>query len=258
MKDRKRYYTTLDNTDDNAIKVVITKAIEIAQINSNYCRIVFLIRTLKSYFWLEPMYSKDIIKKLKGNTDICLPNTTIPATLNCLKNYNPIEGDIVISLGLLSDEILLIEDNFEISAIIALPPSWTYVNIEKWTRITDSKNLNNDIEKQLYSCPPCLVVRALSSLSKTINMSTGIRNSSDNELAKTYIRALKKSNISLQPLEIEAYLFNKLNWEKKNIDDFIKLITIVNNGGWFKGGRKTGLSSYLKKWENECNDSNKT
>lgn len=89
-------------------------------------------------------------------------------------------------------------------------------------------------------------------LTDSINMSTGISHPMDNDRAKTFIKALHKYEPELNADIIGSYLVRELNWETRFAKDIEKLIETLNSGSFFKGGEKTGLQNYYKKWKNEC------
>ncbi len=250
MKKRFRYYFNADGLNDIAIESVINKAIEIAQQNLYNSRIVFIGDSPNNDGWVERKYSRAFTKKWKRGTE--LPGTQIFAISNSRKNYNPSDGDIIISLGLLCNEILMIEDYDNIRAIIALP-SFMTDNVNKWARITNAINIEDNIGADSIALPPCIVMEALKSLTNTINITNGISHSSDENLAKTYLRALTKYKIDLPEDEIESYLFKELNWKYQHTNDLLRLIKTINSGRWFQGGNKTGLKDYIKNWRVKCN-----
>lgn len=76
-------------------------------------------------------------------------------------------------------------------------------------------------------------------------MSTGIKYPSDNERAKTYIRALHKYEPELDGIIVEAYLVNSLNWETRHAQDVKKLIDTLNSGKTFQGGKENRTAKVL-------------
>lgn len=89
-------------------------------------------------------------------------------------------------------------------------------------------------------------------LTGSINMSTGISHPMDNDRAKTFIKALHKYEPELNADIVGSYLVRELNWDTRHAKDIEKLIETLNSGRFFKGGEKTGLQDYYKRWKNEC------
>ena len=85
-------------------------------------------------------------------------------------------------------------------------------------------------------------------------MSTGISHSSDDKLAKTYLRALAKYGYLLNEIEIESYLIKQLGWTKDHANDLLEIINKINNGRSFQGGDKTELKRHINRWKEECEE----
>jgi hypothetical protein len=247
MQERLRFYTSGHGTDDRAMKRIIDAALEIEK-DTGLSRIVFIANGLTNTGWLERQYGREGVKKLIAGAK--LPNSNLTAKFESLKTYRSKENELVITLGLRSDDLLLIEDNYNITAIIGFP--WLPNDIEKWTKITNAICIENHSAATPYPKPDCIVRVALEHLSQTINMSTGITHPMDNNLAKTYLRSLAKFGYDLNAINIEAYLFNELGWEKENLDEFIDIINKINDGKSFQGGDKTGLKDNINRWKEEC------
>lgn len=249
MQIRKRFYTNAHGADDNAVSIIIQKAIEIDVHVSNISRIVFVAHGLQNGGWLDRKYGPKVVNKLKKGT--LLPNTKIVAKFESLKTYKSIDNEIVITLGIENDDILLLDDNYNINTIIALP--WIKNSVDKWARITNAINIDDNIQANSFTNPPCIVIQALEHLTESINMSTGLCHYNDDNLAKTYLRALTKYGFQLQETEIESYLIKQLDWTKKYANELLSIIIKINTGHSFKGGDKTGLKNYITNWQKECN-----
>jgi hypothetical protein len=100
--------------------------------------------------------------------------------------------------------------------------------------------------------PSCIVIKALEELTGLINMSTGITHPSDERDAKTTILALHKYEPELNGDVVASYLVRELNWESESANEMKELINTLNAGKYFKGGEKTGLKYYYKRWKEEC------
>ena len=48
---------------------------------------------------------------------------------------------------------------------------------------------------------------------------------------------------------VVSYLVTELGWTSSHANDVGKLITTLNDGGFFRGGEKTGLQFHYKRWK---------
>lgn len=250
MRTRERYYIDAYGADDPAMTALVQKAIEIEHRLGNITRIVFVADGLQNTGWMERQYGHDGVKQLKKGAR--LPGSNITAKFESVNNYDPIDGEIVITLGLRSKDILKLDDNFNIAAVLALP--WAHDDVEEWARLTGAINIQSGVPAAAFEPLPCVVTKALDDLSFSINMSTGILHSSDNDLAKTYLRALSKYGYELNALSIEAYLINQKAWSKSHADDFIVIVNKINTGKSFHGGDKTYLKYHIDRWKKDCGE----
>jgi len=248
MHNRERYFIQTQGPNDAAFTLLIQKAIEIENRVGTIERIVFVAHGLNNSGWLERQYGRDGVTKLKKGSQ--LPGSNVTAKFESLKNYDTVENEILITMGLRSDEILLLDDNLGIAAILALP--WASDDVDKWSRICEATNVEVNVVAEPYDDPDCVITRALIDLTESINMTTGLSHSSDDNLAKTYLRALIKHNYTLPEPEIEAYLINNLDWMKENASQLLSIINRINNGRSFQGGDKTNLKYHIDRWRKEC------
>lgn len=248
MHNRERYFIQTQGPNDAAFAALIQRAIEIENRLGGIERIVFVAHGLNNSGWLERQYGRDGVTKLKKGAQ--LPGSNITARFESLKNYDTVENEILITMGLRSDEILLLDDNPGIAAILALP--WAPDDVDKWSRICEAINIETGAIADPYNDPDCIVKRALIDLTESINMATGLHHSSDDDLAKTYLRTLLKYEYPLPELDIEACLINDLDWRKEYADQLLAIINKINNGRSFQGGDKTNLKYHIDRWRKEC------
>ena len=248
MHERERFYINAHGPDDAAVTTIIAKAIELSNTIPNTKRIVFLTNGLNNTQWLEKQYGHDNVKRLKEG--VRMQGTNAMGKFESLKTYDANDGDIVITFCLRSDDILLTDDEFGINAVLVIP--WINEDIEKWTRITNAVHVQTNNPAQSYNQPPCEVRQALQDLSESINMTTGLSHSADDDLAKTYLRALAHYNYELDPLQIESYLIKDLNWFKEHADELLAIVNKINAGKSFQGGDKTGHKYHRDRWREAC------
>lgn len=120
MFDRLRFYTSAHGNDDNALPKIIKKALELEKQLGNVNRIVFIAHGLQNDGWLRRLFGDEGVKKLLKGTKLSSKSTII-AKFESLKTFQSRGNEILITLGLESDNILRLDDNYDILAIFALP-----------------------------------------------------------------------------------------------------------------------------------------
>ncbi|UZJ64360.1 hypothetical protein OKW96_18585 [Sphingobacterium sp. KU25419] len=210
---------------------------------------ILLVHTKSNTDWFARLFDDNSVKQLFKGMQFqgCRPIFKLE-TLKTFKSSGSTPSEIVIACGLCSEDILEIEDFHSVKAIIAIP--WLADELDKWLKTWNPTELRGN--KQIvivYPDPSDVVKKAMIDLSASINMSTGISHHSDNERAKTYILALYKYEPSLEVGIVGAYLRKELNWSNSDAKDIEQLINTLNVGKHFKGGVRTGLQNYYKKWK---------
>ena len=64
-----------------------------------------------------------------------------------------------------------------------------------------------------------------------------------------------KYESELNAHSVVSYLFAELGWTSSHANDVGKLITTLNEGRYYKGGEKTGLQVYYKRWKEQAKKS---
>ena len=141
----------------------------------------------------------------------------------------------------------MLDDYYGVKYIVAIP--WLKDKTMPWISRWNAEEITGKKEEKLGDEVSDIVKVALAELTASINMSTGIVNPFDNSRAKTYIRALHKYEPELKPEAIVSYLVTELGWTSSQANDVGKLITTLNDGGFFRGGEKTGLQFHYKRWK---------
>lgn len=251
--EKQRFYVASGLNDDNAYTEAMQFACNLANEDPEIKRIVLLVATKRNIGWFERLFDSKTVKQLFKGIKFkgCKPVFKIETKITYHDNYTP--SDVVITCALDSKDVLKIDDYVSVKAIIAIP--WLETGIDKWVKTWSPKDIRG--KKQVessYPEPSCIVKKAMQSLTKSINPSTGINHPSDEARAKTFILALHKYEPSLNEDIIGAYLVRELNWDTSDAKDVEILINKLNSGKHFQGGERKGLQNYYKRWKSECND----
>ena len=249
--EKKRFYIDTRANDDEAYRLAMQAACELANQDDDIKKVVLLIHTKQNTGWFERLYGSDTVKKLFTGTRFknCKPLFKFETTRTYNDTYTPAE--VVITCGLNAEEVSKVDNYYAVKAIISIP--WLPEDLQKWVQTWSPTELRGKQEAvTAFPEPSCIVIKALEALSESINMTTGITHPSDERLAKTYIRSLHKYEPLLDADIVGAYLVSKLGWDTADAKEVEKLINTLNNGKFFQGGDKTGLQHHYKRWKEEC------
>ncbi len=245
----KKYRYFNNNTGpikENEIKA-FQKALQICDIEKDIDEIILLIHTKGNTGYIERIFDTGNVKKLFNGVKI--EQNYPPVRIETIRTFNDHYQSkiIIVCFGLRSEEIYKYEDFECVIGIVA--HQWMEPGVQNWAKTYGAINIDTNEEIEKTEKPDLIVQNALKDLTSSINMSTGIVHSDDNERCKTYIRALKKYNYELNSQKVFSYLTAELNWDSDHANDVVKLIDKINTGGYFQGGAKTGLKYYIKRWQ---------
>ncbi|MCP1994423.1 hypothetical protein [Flavobacterium sp. HSC-61S13] len=242
------YSSNIGPIKENELKA-LKKAIQICFENNEIQEITALIHTKNNTGYLERIFetrdAKKIFNGIKIDPSVPIIKTETIKTIN--DDWN--KKRVLIAFGLRSEELYLYDEFESVVAIIA--HQWNENSVQEWAKTWGAVDILTNRTSEKYNQPDKVVQNALNDLTRSINMSTGITHPSDENLCKTYLRALNKYEYKLNPVEINSYLLSELNWQSDDVKDVVKLIDKLNSGGYFKGGDKTGLQNHIKRWKTE-------
>lgn len=242
-----RYFNNNTGPVQEAEIKAFKKALEICNDIEGIDEVVFLIHTKNNTGYLERIFkTRNLNSYFKGvKLDSKYPLFKIE-TVKSFSDFSK-KGVILLSFGLRSEELSKYEDFECVKAIIA--HQWKNPDVQTWAKSWGAINLDTEerIEKEEF--PDKVVQEALNDLSNSINMATGIAHFMDDELCKTYLKALHKYDFKLCSTEISSYLTTELHWKSEHANDVVKLINKLNSGSYFIGGAKSGLHHHIKRWK---------
>lgn len=247
---KQRFYIDTEGNDDVAYREAIQFACKLADDDPGIARIVLLVATKRTTGWFERLFGENTVKQLFSG--VKFKNCRPVIKLESLQTFRAgnVTADAIITCGLDDKDVLKIDDCYSAKVIIAVP--WLREYLQKWIQTWNPADIRSNQNSSAYPEPSCIVKKAMESLTASINMSTGIHHPSDEDRAKTFIRALHKYEPSLDANLVGAYLIRELGWTTNHAQDVEKLIETLNAGRYFRGGEKTGLSNYYKRWKELC------
>lgn len=250
MEKQRFYINTEGNADSGAKSKAIDHAIELAQTDLEISRIVLLIRSKNRDGWFKKVFDDSVMKKLfRGEKFMdCRVPIKIETIRTIRESHINKTSEIVVGFGLDSKQLFRLDDFYSIKIIILVP--WLKEDVKKWVQTWNPIEISMKREPiKTFPEPSDVIKKAMNSLTSSINMSTGISHPTDEELAKTYILALHKYEWTLDADIVGSYLVKQLNWQSNDAAKIEKLINTLNEGRYFKGGKRTGLNDYYKSWK---------
>jgi len=239
-----RYFFDTSGHDPNAENAILRQAIVTAN-QLGITNIIFYVHSFQNTGWTDRMVGPNTSNQLRNG----ITQDGITFSLESHRTFNEHGNDcIIVALGQNSDVLFDLECINRIRAIVALP--WVQDECDDWASAFGVLELGNGAQVNQQTLP-CEVEKALEQLTNAINLSTGITHTGDEDLAKTFIRALHQGGFNLDVPPIKAYLAEN-NWIADGMNSFTELVDRINNGGHFQGGQTTGLDELNNDWSDQC------
>lgn len=247
MEKLRLYTDNIGPIKENELKS-LQKAFQLAKDIDGIEEITILIHTKSNTGYLERTLGPENIKGLFNGQFVAFnggPRLKIETKRTI--NDNNIKR-ILLTFGLSSDELFKYDCFYSVVAIIG--HQWSENELKDWAESWGAEEIISGTKKSKKINLDKVIKYAFDDLTDSVNMSSGIRHPLDEELCKTYLRALNKYGYSLNERDVLSYLITEKGWDSEHADDVLKLISKLNSGSYFIGGQKTGLQNYIKNWKN--------
>ncbi|MCY3780479.1 MAG: hypothetical protein OXG78_09245 [Chloroflexi bacterium] len=174
---------------------------------------------------------KDLVKRLKRDKSIPISYEGASLTLGLLTDridsHSLHQGPALVfypNARLLEK----IDDCYEVTHVLVVP--WLMKDIEEWIQTWNAKELgkvDSQPSEPVFSDP--VVEQALKSLTRQVNLSTGLGHPSDRDSAIWLFRKLKRANIRYSPIEIKGWLVRH-GWRTEYANDVKEVAEKIQNG----------------------------
>lgn len=235
--ERKNYYTAnVGNHQKNEIATYL-KALEVKREYREKNEIHFLARTEAK----AEGYLNRIFKNLEPDK-----NTTFRIVTPRTVDQSMVKR-IIISYGLTSEELFRLDQLSNVSGLFA--HQWRKEGVIKWARTWEAVEVLSGQKTEGYDLPSELVTTALTNLTLHINLRTGIDNPHDEELARSYVKALYMEEGLLPEEECMALLVGKLDWKYGNALKLVSLMAKLNEDQRIMGGNRMKPDELIRNWK---------
>lgn len=248
MKERSRYINPqLSNVNTNIDAVKFVQKIVIA--TPELTRVSIITKRLNQTQFLEGLFST-LLKQDNIRSGTRFPGTDLNWIHSSIDRHTSIQNELVIVMGIDSDELLSFEDKLESKVLYAIP--WLDNELLKWSKITNAIHTSTLVEVVGFGAPPCVAQKALNSLN-SINRSFIPLHNSDQARVKSILVGLLNGGVSLDEQEIEAYLYVNNGWDKRAIDILVNMLKDLRAGKRVSG-KVTPYGDLIKTWEKACSE----
>lgn len=250
----KKFYADAYGVDLEALKACIYKAFELADSDDEIKRVVLYSYTKNNFTQVSRLFGSDYVKLMFSRPlkfDLCSKPIKCATEITYKKEceYRDTPKDVVVCCHMDSRAVCKVDDYLTAKYIIAL--SWTMDGLKDWKSRWHAQNVldTNTEETASYVVNPILET-ALREMDDRMFNSKNFGHPDDEEVCKTYIRAIHKYLPEVTAVDVENFLVSELGWENKHAAEVGNLLQRLKDGRTFRGGKKTYLKEYYNNWKN--------
>jgi len=252
----KRYLVPATGPDVSKIELALLKLESICEELGGNKDAILLIPTKNNLRGtsLETALGKDVADALYKGKSVKL-NSGGNLKLETERTFRGLwRSDIILGVYVTKKMLNMIDDAKDAKAVIVVP--WNIKDVKEWQMtwnpILIGESENKSSPKKLIENP--VVEEALKTLTKRVNLSTGLSHPSDRDAAIELFRILLKNNELFDPVAIRAWAIRN-GWTSEGADELKDIAEGVLKG---KRYRVSPYSSWAKDIIEQLRDAAKT
>ena len=245
-----RYYANIQGADSDAILACLKKAKKIVADDSDVKCIVLYGYTKNNFNTVAQIFGDDVVNRMFSQP-IRFKGIDIPIQCLTERTYKDWSQptSIVICCHMGSKDIQKVDDFRSAKYVMAV--SWLKDELAGWVKRWNAECVYGNMIKNVSSENDNLALLRIALEEMDIRMfeSKDFHHPDDENTCKTYIRTFHKYMPEVTSSQIEDILVTELNWKSGNAAQVGELLDKLKNGRTFRGGEKTGLVQYYKRWK---------
>lgn len=251
-----KFFIETEGPEKDKLATAIKYAIYLAKKDNHIQHIVLYSYTKQNFMQVDAIFGHDIVTEM-FKKPIVFEGIETPfkceTRITYEKNKNSHNStDIVIACHTDADILYKLDDYRNVKYIISVP--WIMENTQPWINRWNASEIlpNGNIKPSAVSnerTSVSILDIALEEMDINMFRTKSLSHKSDEETCKTYIRTINKYLPYVTPDELANKLVTTLLWSSKNAEEASELLNRLKSGKTFKGGQKTGLQEYFKRWK---------
>lgn len=245
-----RYYANVQGADPNAILACLKNAKEIIANDPEVGCIVLYSYTKNNFDTVARIFGSENVQRMEKQP-IHFKEFSKPVQCLTERTFNDRNQQpcIVICCHMDSKAVQKVDDFRSAKYIMAV--SWLKDGVAEWVKRWNAEFLYGDEIQEMKKEDDDLALLRIALEEMDIRMcgSKDFHHPDDENACKTYIRTIHKYMSEVTSSQIEDILVTELNWKNENAVQVGELLDRLKNGRTFRGGDKTGLVQYYKRWK---------
>ena len=250
-----RYYANVQGPDPDAILACLKKTNEIIANDPDVDRIVLYSYTKHNFYTVARIFGPENVLRMEKQP-VRFKNLAKPVQCLTERTFNDWnqQACIVICCHMDSKAVQKVDDFRSAKYVMAV--SWLKDELAGWVKRWNAECVYGDVIKNASSENDNLALLRIALEEMDIRMfeSKDFHHPDDENTCKTYIRTFHKYMPEVTSSQIEDILVTELNWKSGYAAQVGELLDRLKNGRTFRGGDKTGLVQYYKRWKEKLHN----
>ena len=245
--DRKSHYLNADGPDQEAVKNGILWLIEKSKEYGGGFLLIPVTSNLEGI--VEDIVGREIVSKLRKNGSVVINGANITLVTEKKMIYRANNRSVLSLYGgkKILDKIDSVQD---ISEILVFP--WMMDEIKNWIKTWNATELGQPQPTTLELVSNPVVVKALESLTASVNLSTGISHPLDRSRTIWTFKFLKEYNESYNPDEIKSWLISKGKWRATAAQEAMEIAQGVLEEKAYHAGEPAWVNNIVEIWRKDA------
>lgn len=147
----------------------------------------------------------------------------------------------------------MLDDMYGITEILVVP--WRLSEVQYWLDTWAPQELGSSVPTpRALSIGNLVVVEALKTLTRTVNLSTGISHPSDRQAAIDLFQRLREAGEHFSPSEVRAWLVSQGGWRPQDADQVKSIAESILAGKRLRGGGRFWADNIVEQWRSRTTE----
>ncbi|HEX9897429.1 MAG TPA: hypothetical protein VGA85_07230 [Dehalococcoidales bacterium] len=184
---------------------------------------------------------------LAAGKAISVPNSSNKISLITSRKFNyGWQGGPILAAYPDKDILDKLDDMPGVTAILAVP--WIMTHIQLWIDTWAPKNIRAPETSPIVNVKNPVVVEALKSLTRRVNLSAGITHPLDRQATIDLFELLNSAGEKFDPNEVRAWLIREGKWSPKDADQVKAVAESILKGARLRGRGRSWADDIVEQW----------
>jgi len=247
--ERKRYYIHTEGADENAMRLAFGWLLQSVERSRTAVTALLAIPVKDNLRGsISSVIGKNAARALASGRAV--PISQSSAKLRLITERTRLtswEGGSVLAAYPTKKLLDMLDEMYGISEILVVP--WRLAEVQYWIDMWAPLDIRSSQQApRAISIKNPVVVEALKTLTRTVNLSTGISHPSDRRATIDLFRRLQETGERFDPSEVRAWLVSQGGWRSQDADEVESVAKSILAGKRLKDSGRFWADDIVEQW----------